>query len=217
MSYYKFKTFVILDIGIFLGSFMIVRCQRKMSLNERKGNLFISCPHCFYSLLFLTKNFVFEFCNGKSEKSFFPDWPLILHFKSKKPQTLKIFSLFSCTLDYSFSWDAFFLYNSSKSRRNEKLNQKSKYSDACRDRSAYSATSWFRCSCSGRLSIYRCCCDSRGSCWTPDVSQWSPVNVCHTDFVFNCHPETDLLECLVFFISTLKNDNNKRGFLGWIV
>lgn len=190
-----------------------------MSLNERKGNLFISCPHCFLSLLFLTKNFVFEFCNGKSEKSFlfFPDWPLILHFKSKKPQTLKIFSLFSCTLDYSFSWDAFFLYNSSKTRPNEKLKQKSKYSDACRDRSAYSATSWFRCSCSGRLSIYRCCCDSRGSVGLQMLASGHQLMFVIQILCLNVTQKLIYWNVLFFFISTLKNDNNKRGFLGWIV
>lgn len=51
-------------------------------------------------------------------------------------------------------------------------------------------------------------------CWTPDVSQWSPANVCHTDFVFKCHPETDLLECLVFFHQHIKKRQQQTRLLG---
>lgn len=156
----------------------------------------------------------------KSHFSFFPDWPLILHFKSKKPQTLKIFSLFSCTLDYSFSWDAFFLYNSSKTLVQMKNSTRSQnilmHADMHQNICVFChlvvsmLLQW-------QIEYLQVLLWQQRVCWTPDVSQWSPVNVCHTDFVFNCHPETDLLECLVFFISTLKKTNNKRGFLGWIV
>lgn len=185
-----------------------------------KGREIFSFPvHIVFTLYFLQKTLFLSFVMGslKSHFSFFPDWPLILHFKSKKPQTLKIFSLFSCTLDYSFSWDAFFLYNSSKTRPNEKLNQKSKYSDACRDRSAYSATSWFRCSCSGRLSIYRCCCDSRRSVGLQMLASGHQLMFVIQILCLTVTQKQIYWNVLFFFISTLKNDNNKQGFLGWIV
>lgn len=95
-------------------------CQmsEKNVFKWKEGREIFSFPvHIVFILYyFLQKTLFLSFVMGslKSHFSFFPDWPLILHFKSKKPQTLKIFSLLSCTLEYSFSWDAFFLYNSSK-------------------------------------------------------------------------------------------------------